>query len=157
LLSFFFVIMVGLDWKRICACSLFYSVLYICIGVGDLMVHNSTNINKTNLRLSPEIIEHKTNHNIWLWKFSSGLREAQTWGRVKSVSGYLDRQRQCRYKEQNKINYMHRNCGPSLFKSYFHDVTVSLKEMSTKQTIIMNTFDDITQIHYELKWQECRT
>ena len=31
------------------------------------MINNSNNINKTNSHLSPQIIEHKKDHDIWIW------------------------------------------------------------------------------------------
>jgi hypothetical protein len=33
-----------------------------------VMVNNFTNINKTTIRISPQISEHKTYHGIWRWK-----------------------------------------------------------------------------------------
>jgi len=37
------------------------------------MVKNSTNINKTNNDLTPQLIEHKKDHVIWHWKSRSRL------------------------------------------------------------------------------------
>ena len=37
------------------------------------MVNNSTNINKTNNHLSPQIIEHRKDHDILHWKSRSWL------------------------------------------------------------------------------------
>ena len=37
------------------------------------MINNSTNINKTNNHLSPQLIEHKKDQNIWCWKSKSRL------------------------------------------------------------------------------------
>ena len=47
------------------------------------MVNNSTNINKTNYHLSPQINEHKDNNDIWCWKFKSWF----TCGGLKPVNG----------------------------------------------------------------------
>jgi len=52
------------------------------------MVNNSTNINKTNNHLSPQLIENiKKDQDIWHWKSSSGLGQAQKCGRVYLVNG----------------------------------------------------------------------
>jgi len=37
------------------------------------MDNNSNNINKTNNHLSPQLIEQKKDHVIWLWKSRSWL------------------------------------------------------------------------------------
>jgi hypothetical protein len=39
--------------------------------VKTVMVNNSTNINKMNNHLWPQVIEHKKHHNIWNWKSRS--------------------------------------------------------------------------------------
>jgi hypothetical protein len=36
-----------------------------------VMDNNSTNINKTYNYLSPQIIKHKIDHDIWLWECMS--------------------------------------------------------------------------------------
>jgi len=50
------------------------------------MVINSTNINKTNNHISPQIIEHKKDHNIWLFNPVPGLGQVEKCGRVKPVN-----------------------------------------------------------------------
>ena len=50
-----------------------------------VMIYNSTN--KTNSSLSSQIIEHKTDHDIWHWKSRSWLDESTKCGRVNPVDG----------------------------------------------------------------------
>jgi len=51
------------------------------------MFNNSTNINKMNNHISTEIIDYKKDHDIWHWKSSPGLEQAQKCGGCKLVSG----------------------------------------------------------------------
>jgi hypothetical protein len=52
------------------------------------MVKNSTNINKTNNHISPQIIEHITNTTIYdAGNTGPGLGQANKYGRVKPVNG----------------------------------------------------------------------
>jgi len=50
------------------------------------MVNNSTNINKTNNDLSPQIIELKKRLK-YVGNPDPGLRQAQKYGRVKPIIG----------------------------------------------------------------------
>jgi len=49
------------------------------------MVNNSTNINKTDNHLLPEITQYKEDNHIW----HRGLGQAQQYGRVKPGNGIL--------------------------------------------------------------------
>ena len=55
------------------------------------MVDSSTNINKTNIHLSPQTIEHEKVHDIWRWK-SRSWREIHTYcwlnGRYTPIVGW---------------------------------------------------------------------
>jgi len=51
------------------------------------MTNNSTNINKTNNILSPQLIEYKKDYNISLGNPGSGFRQAHKCGGVKPVNG----------------------------------------------------------------------
>ena len=50
------------------------------------MVNNSTNINKTNNQLSPELTEHKKDNDICIGNLGPGLGQAQKCGWVKPVN-----------------------------------------------------------------------
>jgi len=45
------------------------------------MVNNFANINKTNNHLSPQLVEHTNDHDIWRWKSSPEL------GQTLNVAG----------------------------------------------------------------------
>ena len=48
------------------------------------MVNNFTNINKANIQLAPQTIEH--DNLIWCWKPGPGLGQVQKCGGVKPVN-----------------------------------------------------------------------
>ena len=50
-------------------------------------VNNSININKTNIQLSPQLNEHKNDHDIYIGNPGPDLGQAQKCGRVKPVYG----------------------------------------------------------------------
>jgi len=51
------------------------------------MVNNSTNINKMNNHLSPQLIEHKKNQWHDFGNPGAGLEQAHSCGRVKPING----------------------------------------------------------------------
>ena len=50
-----------------------------------VLINNSTNINKTHNHLSPQIIEHKKDHDIWCWKSRPWLGSGTKSGGVNMV------------------------------------------------------------------------
>ena len=50
------------------------------------MVNNYTNINKSKNNLSPQMIEHIKDHDIWRWNLGPGLGQARKCGCVKPVN-----------------------------------------------------------------------
>jgi len=49
-----------------------------------VIVNNSTN--KMNNHLTPQLIEHKEDHDIWNWKSRSWLETGSKWDWVKLVN-----------------------------------------------------------------------
>ena len=52
-----------------------------------MMVNNSTNINKANKHLSPQLIEHKKNYDIIIGNPGPCLRQIEKCRGVKPVNG----------------------------------------------------------------------